>query len=1219
MIDVKDTHKNNMKSNSPEVRTYISDRPTAVNPVEDELRRAMSERVLLLDGAMGTMIQRCGLTEDDFRSASVKPTVDKAQRGCNDVLCLTRPDVITGIHTEYIAAGADIIETNTFNANRFSLADYGLAHEVGRICREGARLARAAADAAGRRVWVAGSVGPSGKSLTMTRQLDGADAVSWDEMEDAFTEQIQALVEGGADIILLETIFDTLNAKAAIRAADRAFEAAGKRLPLMLSVTLTESGRTLSGQTPDAFVASIAHANPLTVGFNCGFGPDRMGHWVEALQSTPFAISLHPNAGLPDEMGRYMATPSIMAEGIEPMLRKGWLNIIGGCCGTTPAHIAALAEVARGASPRVAPAPDGRLHLAGLEPLCRTGQFMPVGERCNVAGSRKFLKLIAAGETAEALTVATAQIEKGAAVIDINMDDAMLDARAEMCRFLELISTEPAIARVPVMIDSSDWRVVEAALKLVQGKPIVNSISLKEGEEEFVRRARHIHSMGAAMVVMAFDEVGQTDTFERKCEVCARAYRLLTAAGIPAEDIIFDPNVLAVATGIAEHSRYGLDFIRATGWIKENLPGAAVSGGVSNLSFSFRGNNPVREALHAEFLERCAALGMDMAIVNPATRVATCDIPGDLREAIVDVLLDRHPEATERLIEVATKYMPPKKDRPAAGTAPSVKPSAGAEEKPADRISRLVIAGSESGLEDALRAEMERTGAFAVVEGPLMAGMNRVGELFGRGEMFLPQVVKSARTMQRAVAFLTPYIESEKKGERTAAGHMVIATVKGDVHDIGKNIVDVVMNCNSFEMTDLGVMVPPEKIVDTAVETGAGFVGLSGLITPSLTEMCNVATMMEERGLKIPLFVGGAAASELHTAVKIAPCYSGPVVYTRDAASLPGEARRFGDPATRPEAEAELRRRQQQLRDAHAERTSLTQTDALARRHRFIITEQAPAPRHQGEHTLHPTVADVRGIINWRAFFSAWGMDASMASIAAVEGCDHCRAQWLAAAPQEKRMQAARAMQLHKEASRLLDSLERRGAALTARVVILPARGTDDAIIFRKPDGSELTLPTPRQRHTGDDGERLALCDFVNPDGTDHTALFAVTTRGAITDAIAAARAEADDYTAMLLQTLADRLAEAATEWLHARVRRDLWGYEHSDAPVHHLDSDYAGIRPAIGYPSLPDQSLVFTADSLLRYGDIGIKLTENGALDPVASTTGLIIGYGAARYFIIK
>ncbi len=1169
------------------------------------LRSAMAQRVVVLDGAMGTAIQLLGLDEADFRAPEVADAACSL-KGCNDLLCLSRPELIAGIHRAYIAAGADIISTNTFNANRFSLADYGLQSMARQISHAGAQLAREAADAAisdGREVWVAGSVGPTGKSLSMTRQLDGAEAISWDEMVDAYTEQIDGLMDGGVDLLLLETVFDALNAKAAIYAAEQVFEVRGRRLPLIISATLTESGRTLAGQTIDAFVATIAHARPLAVGLNCGFGPEKMTAWVEQLQQQPFAVSIHPNAGLPDELGCYSTGPDAFAEAIEPLLREGKLNIVGGCCGTSPEHIARLAATAAGCPPRKIPAADRLLHLAGLEALTADG-FVTVGERCNVAGSRKFLKLMAAGDVAEAMCIAATEIAKGAQVIDINMDDPMLDASAEMARFLEAAATEPQVARVPVMIDSSDFNVVRRALTLVQGKPIVNSISLKDGEDEFLRRARHIRRMGAAMVVMAFDERGQADTFERKQEVCARSYSLLTAAGIPPEEIIFDPNVLTVATGIDAHARFGLDFIRAVGWIRRNLPGASVSGGVSNLSFAFRGNNPVREAMHAEFLDLCRAEGMNMAILNPATKVAVADIPEDLREAIRDVLLCRRDDAVERLTAVAKKYMP----EPKAGA-----PKAKAPDRPAAQLERLIIDGSETGLEEALRAELEKRSAMEIVEGPLMAGMNRVGELFGRGEMFLPQVVKSARTMQRAVAILTPYIESSA----TTAGSrpvMVLATVKGDVHDIGKNIVAVVMRCNGFEVVDLGVMVPGERIVDEAISRNAAFVGLSGLITPSLGEMARVAELMEQRGLKIPLFVGGAAASELHTAVKIAPLYSCPVVYTRDAAALPGRARQFlGDAAD--EAAATLRERQQQLRVSHSTGTRLAPDEARRHRHQFDPSAQAPAPVSPGLHDFQTKIAELRPLINWRAFLAAWGFDASLAAVASIEGCDHCRAQWLAGVPQEKRMAAAKAMQLIKEANRALDRLEREEATVGCRVTILPARSADESIIFTLPDGDELRIATPRQPVPGDSGEALSLADFVSADSTDHAALFAVTTRGKITDAIAAARTSADDYDAILLQTIADRLAEAATEWLHARVRRSLWGYE-TEASA---DGRYYGIRPAIGYPSLPDQKLVFAADRALNYAELGIRLTENGALDPAASTTGLMIGYAKSRYFVIK
>lgn len=1179
-----------------------------------DIAAAMAGRVLLLDGAMGTQLQRLALTENDFHAPGVLPAGDCALKGCNDVLSLSRPDIIESIHGEYIAAGADIITTDSFNANRLSLADYGLQAYVREICLAAAACARRAADRAGRPVWVAGDVGPTGKSLSLSRQLDGDNAIGWDGMVEVYTEQIGALVDGGVDLLLLETCFDALNVKAAIMAAARVEERTGRHVPVMISATLTESGRTLSGQTLDAFITSVAHARPLSVGLNCGFGPEQMEQWVEQLQSRPFAISLHPNAGLPDELGRYASGPEDMAAVMGRMMRRGLINIAGGCCGTTPAHISAMRREVDSATPRVIPAPDGRLRLSGLSELIGGREFLPVGERCNVAGSRKFLKLVAEGNFDEALAIARRQVEAGAAVIDINMDDAMLHASEAMGSLLRLIAEHPEVADVPVMIDSSDPEVVTEALKLVQGKPVVNSISLKEGEEAFVRRALHIRAMGAAMVVMAFDEQGQADTFERKTEVCSRAYRLLTGAGIDPADIIFDPNVLAVATGMEEHSRYGLDFIRATGWIKTNLPGASVSGGVSNLSFSFRGNNYVREAMHAIFLRLCREQGMDMAIVNPSALVNPADVPQPLSDAITDVLLDADPGATDRLVALASSYLAQKPGaaRPAAGREAEAAPATDAE-----LIARRVVEGSEAGLEEALERQRMLTGAFAVVEGPLMQGMNRVGELFGQGRMFLPQVVRSARTMQRAVALLRPYIEQEKRAESaSSAGRMVIATVKGDVHDIGKNIVGVVMGCNSFEIIDLGVMVPPEKIIDTALGAGAQFIGLSGLITPSLSEMCTVARMMEERGLRMPLFVGGAAASELHTAVKIAPCYSGPVVYTHDAASLPGEARRFINPDTRSEAEAELRLRQEELRRGHTDSRRLTASEALLRRHCFDPALLPPAPLHPGMHTLHPTVGEVADLINWRAFFAAWSLDASFALIADARGCDHCRAQWLAAQPQDKRMRAAQAMQLFKEAGRELQALMSEGATLTARVLLAPAVADAESITITAPDGDRVRFVTPRQLHVADEpgqhgAERLALADFISPAGNDHAGAFAVTTAGAVSERIGRHRAAADDYAALLMQSLADRLAEAATEWLHRRVAATLWGYG--------TETEVPGIRPAIGYPSLPEQRLVFEADRLLHYSEIGVTLTENGAMAPAASTTGLIIAYPRARYFTLR
>ncbi len=1190
------------------------------------LIEAVNYRILSLDGAMGTMIQRCNLSEEDFRGTRFADSTCRL-KGCNDLLVLTSPNVISDIHRSYLAAGADIIETDSFNANAVSLADYALSDCVKEINIAAARLARQAADEfmtanPGTQRWVAGSVGPTSKSLSMS--IDDTETVDWDTLVDTYTDQIAALIEGGVDAILIETIFDTLNAKAAGYAARRAMEKQGCRLPLMFSVTLTESSRTLSGQTLEAFVASIAHLEPLSIGLNCGFGADGMARHVEALQRYPFAVSVYPNAGLPNEMGEYDETPELMQSKLSGMLSSGSLNIVGGCCGTTPEHISAIAEIAAKASPRAIPQSSQSLTLAGLEPLEVSAErnFLNIGERCNVAGSRKFLRLIKEGSIDEAVEIARTQVEAGAQVVDINMDDAMLDAPKEMAAFISRLGNEPEVARVPVMIDSSKWDAIEAGLKRVQGRPIVNSISLKEGEEPFLAHARTIREMGAAVVVMAFDEEGQADTYERRITVCSRAYNLLVdKVGFPPTDIIFDPNVLAIATGIEAHDNYAVDFIRATRWIKENLHGAKVSGGVSNLSFSFRGNNYVREAMHAVFLYHAIAAGMDMAIVNAAALLPIDEIPADLREAIEDVVLNRHRDATERLVELADRI---KAER--AGEKPVEKPVENENITASERIERMLIKGHTEAMDAYLPEAMREQGsAVAVIDGPLMKGMNKIGSLFGEGKMFLPQVVKSARAMKHAVAWLTPYIEEEKQSAGTSsAGKMVIATVKGDVHDIGKNIVSVIMNCNGYNMVDMGVMVPGEDIVERAIAEHADFVGLSGLITPSLDEMCHVARLMEIKGLKIPLLIGGATTSALHTAVKIAPCYGGPVVYTRDAAMMPIVAQQLLNPATHDAAIAELRATQQHLRDEHIRASKPRLTPEEARSRSRVAQADIAVPNQPGLHTFTISIADARRYINWRAFFAAWKLDASFASLTRIDGCDHCRAQWLAAIPQEQRAKAAEAMQLWKDATAALNYLERTidTDGITARIALLPAGSRGDDIIYRHEE-TDYTLPTPRQ--LSPDSECIALADYIRPidaDGVlnDWIGLFAVTTGKAIESIIARAKAGEDDYKAILYQSIADRLAEAATEIAHKHVRQVLWGYETEpqENPDNLLRQYYRGIRPAIGYPSLPDQSLVFLADKVLNYSDLGISLTENGAMQPVASTTGYIFAHPDSRYFTI-
>ena len=858
------------------------------------MQQLINERILVLDGAMGTMIQQYNLSEADFRGERFK-NLPGLLKGNNDMLCLTRPDVIEEIHRKYLEAGADIIETNTFNATAVSMADYHMQAYCREINLAAARLARKIADEYTARTpekprFVAGSVGPTNKTCSMSPDVNNPAfrALTFDELSEAYREQMEALLEGGVDAILIETIFDTLNAKAAVLAAETAMQNLGRKVPLMLSVTVSDvAGRTLSGQTLDAFLASVQHADIFSIGLNCSFGARQLKPFLEQLaRRAPYYISAYPNAGLPNSLGQYDQTPEEMAAEVKEYIDEGLVNIIGGCCGTTEAYIAKYQELIKDAKPHVpAPKPD-YLWLSGLELLEVTPEinFVNVGERCNVAGSRKFLRLINEKKYDEALSIARKQVEDGALVIDVNMDDGLLDAAEEMTTFLNLVASEPDIARVPVMIDSSKWEVILAGLKCVQGKCIVNSISLKEGEEAFVEHARTVKQYGAAVIVMAFDEKGQADTFERKIEVCERAYRILTEkVGFRPQDIIFDPNVLAVATGIEEHNNYAVDFIKATGWIRRHLPGAHVSGGVSNLSFSFRGNNYIREAMHAVFLYHAIQLGMDMGIVNPGTSVLYTDIPSDILERIEDVVLNRRPDAAERLIETAEKLKAEKENSGEQQTASSHlawREGTTVEE----RLQYALVKGLGDYLDEDLHEALAKyPDAVSIIEGPLMSGMNHVGDLFGSGKMFLPQVVKTARTMKKAVAILQPYIEAEKKEGARSAGKVLLATVKGDVHDIGKNIVSVVMACNNYEIIDLGVMVPAEKIVETAIREKVDIIGLSGLITPSLEEMVHVVSELERAGLDIPVMIGGATTSKLHTALKIAPVYHAPVVYMKDA------------------------------------------------------------------------------------------------------------------------------------------------------------------------------------------------------------------------------------------------------------------------------------------------------------------------------------------------
>lgn len=913
------------------------------------IQQLIRERILVLDGAMGTMIQQYNLSEADFRGERFKD-IPGQLKGNNDLLCLTRSEVIEDIHRKYLVAGADIIETNSFNATSVSMADY----HVQAYCREinlaAARLARRMADEftalnSEKPRFVAGSVGPTNKTCSMSPDVNNPAfrALTFDELQAAYCEQMEALLEGGVDALLIETIFDTLNAKAAIRAAELSMEKTGRRVPLMLSVTVSDiAGRTLSGQTLDAFLASVEHADLFSVGLNCSFGARQLKPFLEQLASrAPYYISAYPNAGLPNSLGQYDQTPEDMAAEVKEYIEEGLVNIIGGCCGTTEQYIAKYQDLIQGVQPRVPVKKHAHLWLSGLELLEVSPEinFVNVGERCNVAGSRKFLRLINEKKYDEALSIARKQVEDGALVIDVNMDDGLLDAAQEMTTFLNLVASEPEIARVPIMIDSSKWEVIRAGLKCVQGKCIVNSISLKEGEEVFIAHAREVKQLGAAVIVMAFDEKGQADTYSRKIEVCERAYRILVdKVGFAPEDIIFDPNVLAVATGIEEHNNYAVDFIQATGWIRKNLPGAHVSGGVSNLSFSFRGNNYIREAMHAVFLYHAIQQGMDMGIVNPATSVLYTDIPQDILERIEDVVLNRRPDAAERLIETAERLKQEKEGTASQEGNASVQLLWRNNTTVEERLQYALVKGLSDYLEEDLQEALSRyPNAVSIIEGPLMAGMNHVGDLFGSGKMFLPQVVKTARTMKKAVAILQPYIEAEKEEDARSAGKVLVATVKGDVHDIGKNIVSVVMACNNYEIIDLGVMVPAEKIVETAIREKVDIVGLSGLITPSLEEMVHVVTELQRAGLDIPVMIGGATTSKLHTALKIAPVYHAPVVYMKDASQNALVAAKLLNREQRPAFVEALNEEYQALREKNRQKTVQTVSLAEAQKNKLNL------------------------------------------------------------------------------------------------------------------------------------------------------------------------------------------------------------------------------------------------------------------------------------------
>lgn len=1200
----------------------------------EELIELLKERILILDGAMGSMIQTYKLTEEDFRGERFA-TATRSVKGNNDMLCMTRPDVIKNIHKLYLEAGADIIETNSFSSNAISMEDYDMQDCVRELNLAAVKVAREAVDEflkehPGKPRFVAGSIGPTTKAASMSPDVANPAyrAVTFDGLRTAYKEQIAALHEGGADMLLIETIFDTLNAKAALFAAEEVFEETGKRLPIMLSATVSDkSGRTLSGQTLGAFLASVQHADVLSVGLNCSFGAADMKPFLKELsEKAPYYISAYPNAGLPNRFGEYDETPSKMATQIQEYIDEGLVNILGGCCGTTPAHIAAYEAMVQGARPHTPVARPESLWLSGLELLevKPENNFLNIGERCNVAGSRKFLRLIKEKNYEEALSIARKQVEDGAQVIDINMDDAMLDAKEEMTAFLNMVASEPDISKAPLMIDSSKWEVIEAGLKCVQGKCIVNSISLKEGEDAFLHQAKLVKRYGAAVVVMAFDEKGQADSFERKTEICGRAYRLLTEkAGFNPHDIIFDPNVLAIATGIEEHYNYGNDFINATEWIKKNLPHARVSGGVSNLSFSFRGNNYIREVMHSVFLYHAIRKGMDMGIVNASESLVYDDIPADIRDLVEDVVLNRKAEATERLIEKAEEI----KNANAGQTGSGAGDTLAWRKLPLEeRLEHALVKGIGDFMEEDLEEALQKyPRAIQIIDQPLMAGMNKVGKLFGEGKMFLPQVVKTARTMKKAVAILQPAIESEKQeGDAASAGKMLIATVKGDVHDIGKNIVGVVMACNNYEIVDMGVMTPTEDIISKAREIKPDIIGLSGLITPSLEEMCHVAEALEKAGMNIPLFIGGATTSKLHTAVKIAPKYSHSVLYVKDASQSALVAARMLNPETKKEFAEEIRSEYEILRANYSNKRIETLSLPEARRNRPAIDwsdYQPPVPKHRGVNVIDTIpLREIVPFINWNYFFVAWKLFGKFGGIVGLEDTKAARDQWLAALPEKDREKGEEALSLYSDAQKILKLLEAEKPRLIRAVYgFFEANSTDEVIHVK----DRMPLPMLRQQDKKDAGYHKSLADYILPvetGKTDYLGAFAVTAGNGIEDLIVRFESEGNEYDALLLKSLCDRLAEAAAEYLHYKTRVEYWGYAEGEE----LDKkdifkvNYQGIRPAVGYPSIPDQSMNFELDKLIGMEQIGVSLTEHGAMYPTATVSGFYFAHPQSAYFAV-
>ncbi len=1184
----------------------------SLQPSGESLVEILSKRIVVLDGAYGTALQNYGLSETDYCPSGYKS--QSPLLGNHDLLCLSRPDVVEEVHQQYVDAGADILSTNTFSATSVAQADFNTSDLAYEINRAGAEIARKVADRTatpGSPRFVAGSLGPTNRTASLSPDVNrpGFRNISFDELVESYTEALRGLADGGADLLLIETIFDTLNAKAAIYAALAVNEERETELPLIISGTITDaSGRTLSGQTCEAFLYSIEHARPLAVGLNCALGVEQLRPYISELAGlTTAPTSLHPNAGLPNAFGEYDQTPEQMAEFVHEFAQNGWLNIIGGCCGTTPAHIERIADVVRGIAPRQVPDQDTKLTLSGLEPLKvdRSSLFVNVGERTNVTGSARFKKLITEDKYEDALEVARQQVENGALIIDVNMDEGMLDGEAAMVTFLNLIASEPDIARVPVMLDSSQFSIIESGLKCVQGKAIVNSISLKEGEKAFIDQARVCRRYGAAVIVMAFDETGQADTYDRKIEICERSYRILTEiVGMPPTDIVFDPNIFAIGTGIDEHANYAVDFIEAVRWISEHLPGANTSGGLSNVSFAFRGNNPVREAIHTVFLYHAIQAGMTMGIVNPAQLGIYADLPEDLRERVEDLVLNRRADATERLLEVAESIKAPgKKQKDQRDTAWREKPVS-------HRLSHALVNGiNEFIIEDTEEARLSADRPLDVIEGPLMDGMSVVGDLFGSGKMFLPQVVKSARVMKQAVAHLVPFIEEEQGANRQSKGKIVMATVKGDVHDIGKNIVGVVLQCNNYEVIDLGVMVPAETIIQTAIDEDASAIGLSGLITPSLDEMVHIAAELQRQNISVPLMIGGATTSKAHTAVKIEPQYQlAPTVYVTDASravNVASDLLNIDNSQFVSSIRGEYEKVRNRVEARRSKRAFLALEDAQANAYTFNWDNYAPpVPAQTGVFPVSVELADLVEYIDWSPFFMTWELAGKYPRILDDEVVG----------------EAAR--QLYDDAQAMLNYLIDDGR--------LQAKGVYGIWPCNRTGPEELTVysegnPVAKLQHLrqqapkpDDTAPNYSLADFVAPEpAVDHIGAFAVTAGLNIESVLEDYKN--DDYSEILIKALADRLAEAFAEYLHHHVRTEAWGYASNES----LDNQdliaerYQGIRPAPGYPACPEHSEKDTLFALLdAKRHTGICLTENWAMHPAAAVSGWYFSHPESRYF---